>query len=332
MLNDLKLRSAMVVYHLLFLVLINQAGFPECEIENKIGQFMTQPLSKRKPIKKTHEKYFDDMSLLCSFNYKNSLMTNPDNNVVRPVTYRNRTGHILPDCNNPIIPAWESLIQYVKSHDMKLNYEKTKVMLFNPGKKCDFAPRIRAPDDSLLEVTEKFKLLGVIIRADMRWCNNTDYIFIRAMKKMWMLRNLKQMGGSEVDLLDIYVKHIRSIAEYAAPVWNFGLTKKEVIKLERIQRISLAIIKGQEYNDYKSTCQYFDIFTLEDRRLTLCGKMAQKSANSDTFKDWFSLNNCERITRNLPPLYKPVPYRKEAFRKSPIPKLTEILNNKSSTK
>ena len=200
-------------------------------------------------------------------------------------------------------------------------------MLFNPGRKYDFMPRIKAPDGNFLEVTEQFKLLGVVIRTDLKWCDNTDYIYLRAMKKMWMLRNLKQMGGTEEDVLDVYFKHVRSIAEYAVPVWNFSLTKKEVIKLERIQKIGVAIIKGENYNNYKTACSELNILTLQNRRKILCEKMASKSAEDETFKGWFCENKRERSSRHPQSFFKPVPYRKEAFGKSPIPKFTEIGNS-----
>ena len=128
-----------------------------------------------------------------------------------------------------------------------------------------------------------------------------------------MLRNLKKMGGSENDMLDIYIKHMRSIAEYAAPVWNFGLTKKEKIKLERIQKISLAIIKIPDYRKYKIACEEMNISTLETRRDSLYEKMALKSVNSKYFENWFQLNNCERVTRTPQLAYKTVLYRNEVL-------------------
>ena len=149
---------------------------------------------------------------------------------------------------------------------------------------------------------------------------------MRAMKKVWMLRNLKNMGGSCDDLMDVYIKHVRSIAEYAVPVWNYNITQKEVIKLERIQKISVAIIKGQ-YESYTKACQELNILTLKERRSLLCEKMAKKAATDDTFKDWFCENDSERITRQPKPFFKPVPYKSEAFKKSPIPEFTEILNS-----
>ena len=140
-----------------------------------------------------------------------------------------------------------------------------------------------------------------------------------------MLRNLKKMGGSENDLLDIFIKHIRSIAEYAVPVWNFGLTKKEVIKLERIQKISIAIIKGSHYKKYRSACNELKISTLENRRTTLCEKMAEKTLNSEYFKNWYQPNICERVTRTRQLAYKTVSYRNEYMKKSPILNFTHIL-------
>ena len=150
------------------------------------------------------------------------------------------------------------------------------------------------------------------------------------MKKMWMLRNLKQIGGTENDLLDVYIKHIRSIAEYAAPVWNFGLTKKEIIKLERIQKIGLAIIKGPNFRKYKVACEDTKNLTLEDRRSSLCRKMAIKSAYSEYFEDWYVQNDCERVARIPRSTYKTVSYKNEYMKKSSILNFTNILNGNIS--
>ena len=61
-------------------------------------------------------------------------------------------------------------------------------------------------------------MLGVVLRSDMSWSSNTDYIVLRASKKLWFLRRLRILGASREDLMDVYCKQIRSIVEYAAPV------------------------------------------------------------------------------------------------------------------
>ena len=48
-------------------------------------------------------------------------------------------------------------------------------MVFNPGKSRDFLPRFNFNNDEL-EVVEEFKLLGVIVKNDLSWGANSDYI------------------------------------------------------------------------------------------------------------------------------------------------------------
>ena len=68
-----------------------------------------------------------------------------------------------------------------------------------------------------VDLVEEAKLLGVIISSNLSWSSNTDYIVKRCNKKTWTLRRLKQLGASHQDLLDVYCKQVRSIAEFAAP-------------------------------------------------------------------------------------------------------------------
>ena len=59
------------------------------------------------------------------------------------------------------------LCNYAIENEMKLNKEKTKVMLFNTAKHNDFMPEISV-DDEQLEVVEEFKLLGVRITSNLK--------------------------------------------------------------------------------------------------------------------------------------------------------------------
>ena len=58
---------------------------------------------------------------------------------------------------------------------MKINVEKTKLMIFNPSKTIDIHPVIEM-DGTQLEIVENMKLLGVVITSDMKWHENTNYI------------------------------------------------------------------------------------------------------------------------------------------------------------
>ena len=67
----------------------------------------------------------------------------------------------------------------------------------------------------------------------------------------------------------------------------------------------------------------------------LCENFAKKAAKSEKFQNWFSPtenveNNCSKSTRRnknkTVPLFRPIPTRTSRYKKSPLPYLTEILN------
>ena len=65
---------------------------------------------------------------------------------------------------------------------MKTNLEEIKPILFNPCK-VNFMPKFEL-DGAELELVEEVKLLGVILRSDMSWTSNTDYMVQRATSKL----------------------------------------------------------------------------------------------------------------------------------------------------
>ena len=132
---------------------------------------------------------------------------------------------------------------------MRINVNKTKIMLFNSSKKWDFTPTVSLGNKSTnLELVDEVKLLGIIITSDMKWHKNTSHLCERGYSRLWMLRNLKRFGASERELLDI--KQCRSVLEMAAPVWTPRQTYENIIALERVQRSACAIILGKKYSRY----------------------------------------------------------------------------------
>ena len=86
-------------------------------------------------------------------------------------------------------------------------------MLFNPTVKYDFIPDLTI-DNINLESTDEMKLLGLKISNDLSWKSNTKYMISRAYKKLWIVKRLKNQGASISDLVDIYIKQVRSILEF----------------------------------------------------------------------------------------------------------------------
>ena len=140
----------------LFLVLINAAGFRE-NLKN-VGSILTKKSNKKKPMLRIHLKYIDDMTVAESLNLKKQLVKKPDPNPPRPLQFHDRTGHILPQGVSVVQKQLEALKTYSDDHQMRLNVEKTKVIVFNRSKKYDFMPNCYFNPGENLKVVEELKL------------------------------------------------------------------------------------------------------------------------------------------------------------------------------
>ena len=175
------------------------------------------------------------------------------------------------------------------------------------------------------------KLLGVKITSDMKWNKNTEYITQKAYSRLWMFRRLKQIGANQEELLDVYVKQIRSVLKYAAVVWHSGLTTINSANIERVQKVCLAIIMDQSYISYSNALQMTSLARLDTRRESLCLTFAKKEIKNPEFKNWFVEDTRTVETRQLQNNLKDVHTRKNRFRESTIPYLTKLLNIKGFT-
>ena len=131
-------------------------------------------------------------------------------------------------------------------------------MVFNQAKSVDILPEVKL-DENELEVVEETKLLGIILRNDLKWQSNTKNILAKCYTRMWLLRNLQKYGATEAQMIEVYIQQIRSVAEMACPVWNSGLTLQEVTALERIQRTAMAVIRGENHTNYREALEHFKI-------------------------------------------------------------------------
>ena len=214
---------------------------------------------------------------------------------------------------------------YAKQNGMKINLEKTKLMLFNPCHSKDFMPEITVAD-TRIELVESEKLLGVILTSALKWEENTHYIVKRCYSKLWTLRRLKKLGAASDDLLDVYFKQIRSILEFASPVWNSALTGDDIINLERVQKAVLHIILGDNYKSYSSALKATGLQKLSERRKKLSVNFAKSALKSPKFNNWFRINPNQGGRTNQPK-FCPAIARTERFRRSPISELINLLNS-----
>ena len=143
-----------------------------------------------------------------------------------------------------------------------------------------------------------------------------------------MIKRLKYLGAKRDDLTDIYTKQIRSVLEFGVPIWNSSLTQQSSQEIERVQKTFLHILLGRDYTDYQSALKIAKLDTLEDRRLQLCKSFAIKCSKHPKFSNWFQKTKSQSIvTRSKKRKYKEPLCKTARFQKSPIPYLTNLLNN-----
>ena len=250
----------------LFLVLFNGAGPPATNVS--IGQQITQPLKRRQPIRKTKGT---------ALNLKVSLMPE-DRSLPRPRPYHARTEHRLPRHSNLMQDEVDSLCQYTNSHLMQINRSKTKTMLCNSRAKWDFIPELKVYNEDDIEVVQEMKIVGFIMRSDMRTCSNTEYLVSKAFKRMWLIRRLKALGASNSQLIDSLQKQVLSVLWLGAPAWFSMLTQQERQDIDRVAKVGLRIIFGEAYCGFENTLKLAAILrpTLQLSRMT--AKFAAKSA------------------------------------------------------
>ena len=272
------------------LILINAAGYNS--LEKNMGEKITENKKKRKPIPYSHMKYVDDMSILQSLNLKEMLLPNPVCDPPRPLAYHDRTNHVLPTQSIALQDQLDKLETYCQENEMIINIKKCKVMIFNPHKNYAGMPKLTLSgmEGVHLDVVENFKLLGVHIRSDLKWWDNTDNMCQKGYTRLWMLRRLKLLGANESELLDVHKKQIRSVLELAVPVWQPALTKHEKVQIERVQKCALYIILGVKYSNYSNALRTLGCEELEDRRVEICEKFALKASKHEKYQTWFCKN------------------------------------------
>ena len=309
---------------LIFLILINYAGHDSAQ--PNIGEMVTKSFKRKKSIEQIRVKYVDDMGLLRAVNLKENLIYCKD--LERPPSYHNRTQHCLPRELNKLQDDLEKLVSFSTDHDMKINSLKSSAMIFNKSRKYDFSPVLSVSESGdTLDIVESYKLLGVIVRSDLKWIDNTAYICKKAYSRLWLIRRLKSIGASRDELIDVYQKQVRPILELAVPAWHPALTQQESLQIERVQKCALHIILGIQYSDYSNALIETGFSALEERRHLLCRNFAMKASKSQRFRNWFVENSGKNKNLRNTRRYKPAVTRTLRYEKSPIPFLTSVLNS-----
>ena len=122
--------------------------------------------------------------------------------------------------------------------------------------------------DELVERVDKFKLLGMGLQNNLKWNNHVETVIQKANRQVYILRECRKANLPVEVGITLYKSNIRSILEYASPVWG-GLPTYLVNEIERTQTRCLRVL------GYNNDC----LQSLSDRREELLKREARKIMN-----------------------------------------------------
>ena len=248
--------------------------------------------------------------------------------IIGPSNIHEVPGLYLPVENSILQHQLADLSDFTEKNLMKLNIKKTKIIPFIVTRNYDFLPQLYFPGCSPLEVIYETRLLGVTLTSNLSWSNHILDITRRATKNLWVLIRFKTLGGTIEQLSTVYQTRIRSILEFASPVFHSSLTKEQSKLIESTQKKALAIILGRNYNCYEYALSFLGLDRLDSRREKLCYNFALKCTRSVRHRSMFPLNPSFRPNMRKQKLFLEPQCKTSRYYNSSIPYMARLLNNK----
>ena len=111
---------------------------------------------------------------------------------------------------------------------------------------------------------------------------NITEVITKASKQLYFLIQLKRANVSESDLSRFYTACIRSVLDYAAPVFHYALPKYLLNELERIQKRALRIICP--YMEYHHALSRLGLPTIAEHHDNICKRTFESIASDSQHK------------------------------------------------
>ena len=100
---------------------------------------------------------------------------------------------------------------------------------------------------------------------------------MKVAKRFFVIYSLLRAGVSDSDIIAVYCSLIRSVLEYACPVWHPGITVKQRNQLESVQKRFLRIIFPD--TSYADSLKISELQCLFERRESICKDLFQEIKN-----------------------------------------------------
>ena len=155
------------------------------------------------------------------------------------------------------------IYDWAEKNIMKFNEGKFEQMTWGEIKDVD-VEAYKTPSGKEIEIKDKVKDLGVVTSADLRFREHINEVITSCkIKQGNILRNFTTRKREP--MMKLFKSHMRSKAEYCCIVWS-PTYKKEISRLERIQKGFTKRIEGMEGKNYHQRLKCLDLYSMERRR------------------------------------------------------------------
>ena len=93
-----------------------------------------------------------------------------------------------------------------------------------------------------IERVNLHKHLGIYLSSNLDWCKQIDAVCCKANRKLSILRTVKNLSRQTLDVL--YKLTVRSVIDYALPVYCNTLNQTELSRLENLQYRAAKLVTG----------------------------------------------------------------------------------------
>ena len=130
--------------------------------------------------------------------------------------------------------------EWAEKWQVIFNPKKSKDMIFT-NKMLNNSPPLEF-NNVFIERVNKHKHLGVYLTPDLSWSTQVHEICLKAIRKLSVLRSVKYLKRKTLDLL--YKVTVRSLIDYALPVYGNNLKLTDINRLEQLQYRAAKLVTG----------------------------------------------------------------------------------------
>ena len=221
---------------------------------------------------------------------------------------------------------------WAKTWKVTFNAGKSKDMIFSSKFLNNSPPLIF--NDNVIDRVNTHRHLGVYLTSNLDWSMQINDVCLRANRKLSVLRSVKFLKRNTLDLL--YKITVRSLIDYALPIYSNNLKLTDLARLDRLQYKAGKLVCGAlHYTNRNKLNEELGWENFHTRIKFLGLSLFQKIHRHETrplIRNCMSSMDSEKKYPTRSKLgYSPYPYMGEKFKNSFFPFMTHLWNNLSSS-